>query len=69
MQALSSSSHSHQKARDDDDENAGDGAAKKVDEVEALMQKYDNEEKEIAYKKSPEYKMELEKNKMKEIEE
>ena len=58
-------SHTHQKTRDDDDENGE--APKKVDEVEALMQKYDNEEKEIAYKKSPEYKQELEKKKMKEI--
>ena len=57
MQGLTS--HTHQKTRDDDDDQA-DGVAKpKVDEVEALMQKYDNEEKDAAYKKSPEYAKEL----------
>ena len=40
-----------------------------MDEVESLMQKYDNEEKHEAYLKSPEYKKELEKKKLKEIEE
>ena len=40
----------------DDDEDGGDSGAKKMDEVDSLMQKYDNEEKHEAYLKSPEYK-------------
>ena len=56
------------KLRDDDDDQPADQSAKKMDEVESLMQKYDDEEKHEAYMKSPEYKQELEKKKMKEIE-
>ena len=40
------------KSRDDEE---GEGEKKKVDEVDALMQKYDDEEKHAAYLKSPEY--------------
>ena len=46
----------NQKMRDDDDEAAP--AEKKKDEVDALMQKYDDEEKHEEYLKSPEYKAE-----------
>ena len=43
----------HLHARDDDEEQA-DGE-KKEDEVDAIMNRYDTEEKEEAFKKSPEY--------------
>ena len=52
--------------RDDDEESPE--PAKKTDEVDQLMQKYDAEEKHEEYLKSPEYKAEQEKKKMKEIE-
>ena len=52
---------------DDDDESAAP-VAKKLDEVDQLMNKYDDEEKHDEYLKSPEYKAEQDKKKMKEIE-
>lgn len=58
----------NQKARDDDEEETPAAGQKKADEVEALMQKYDQEEKHEEYLKSPEFKKEQEKKKMKEIE-
>ena len=53
--------------RDDDDESAAP-VAKKLDEVDQLMNKYDDEEKHDEYLKSQEYKAEQDKKKMKEIE-
>ena len=50
---LTSQSHSHLQLHDEGDQ---DEEVKKVDEVDALMDKYDNEEKHEAYLKSPEYK-------------
>ena len=51
----------NQKARDDDEEETPAAGQKKADEVEALMQKYDQEEKHEEYLKSPEFKKEQEK--------
>ena len=47
-------------SRLNDDE---DGVEKKVDEVDALMNKYDDDEKHEAYLKSPEFKKDQEKKK------
>ena len=52
----------------DDEDGEVAPVAKKVDEVDSLMQKYEDEDKHEEYMKTPEYKAEQEKKKNEEVE-